>query len=310
MQSLLGSIYTEVCMLIKSNAATNWLYLCWLICLVIKENTPCLVLFTLKLFVVSKFYDWEAVPQSCFRNRLFNPFHATGIFQYPLKTSENQRFFDVFRGVSKETSDMKWVQAIFWHVYFDGKKKYLSRLMYWYCNCDKYQTSQTADNCDKYRTSQTADNCDKYQTSQTADNCDKYRTPQTSARKIAANGFESYSKNIWFTPKFRPHLTSCWILSHLNREILLAWLMYLAFVHCKFCLHLSTPKLSRGHQISVLPISSKCTKVIWKWPWSWKDVLLPYRSKLHSTMAAGDFSNSFGKSWRSATFSKGYHCFD
>ena len=56
--------------------------------------------------------------------------------------------------------------------------------MYWYCNCDKYQTSQTADNCDKYRTSQTADNCDKY------------RTPQTSARKIAANGFESYSKNI------------------------------------------------------------------------------------------------------------------
>ena len=65
--------------------------------------------------------------------------------------------------------------------------------MYWYCNCDKYQTSQTADNCDKYRTSQTADNCDKYQTSQTADNCDKYRTPQTSARKIAANGFESYS---------------------------------------------------------------------------------------------------------------------
>ena len=172
MQSLLGSIYTEVRMLIKSNAATNWLYLYWLICLVIKENTPCLVLFTLKLFVVSKFYDWEAVPQSCFRNRLFNPFHATGIFQYPLKTSENQRFFDVFRGVSKETSDMKWVQAIFWHVYFDGKKKYLSRLMYWYCNCDKYQTSQTADNCDKYR------------------------TPQTSARKIAANGFESYSNNV------------------------------------------------------------------------------------------------------------------
>ena len=27
-----------------------------------------------------------------------NPFHATGLFLYPLKTSENQRFSDVFRG--------------------------------------------------------------------------------------------------------------------------------------------------------------------------------------------------------------------
>ena len=29
---------------------------------------------------------------------LFNPFHATDVFWYPLKTSENQRFSDVFRG--------------------------------------------------------------------------------------------------------------------------------------------------------------------------------------------------------------------
>ena len=41
---------------------------------------------------------------------IFNPFHATDLFQYPLKTSENQRFSDVFQGVLKETSGMKWVK--------------------------------------------------------------------------------------------------------------------------------------------------------------------------------------------------------
>ena len=43
---------------------------------------------------------------------LLNPFHATGLFLYPLKTSEKQRFSEVFRcfqGVSKWTSGMKWV---------------------------------------------------------------------------------------------------------------------------------------------------------------------------------------------------------
>ena len=35
----------------------------------------------------------------------FNPFHATGLFRYPLKTS----VFWCFQGVSKETSGMKWV---------------------------------------------------------------------------------------------------------------------------------------------------------------------------------------------------------
>ena len=30
--------------------------------------------------------------------RVINAFHATGLFLYPLKTSENQRFPDVFRG--------------------------------------------------------------------------------------------------------------------------------------------------------------------------------------------------------------------
>ena len=28
----------------------------------------------------------------------FNPFHVIGLFLYPLKTSENQKFSDVFRG--------------------------------------------------------------------------------------------------------------------------------------------------------------------------------------------------------------------
>ena len=30
-----------------------------------------------------------------------NPFHDTGVFLYPMKTSENQRFSDVFRGYRK-----------------------------------------------------------------------------------------------------------------------------------------------------------------------------------------------------------------
>ena len=30
-----------------------------------------------------------------------NSFHANGLFQYPLKTSENQRFSDVFKGYRK-----------------------------------------------------------------------------------------------------------------------------------------------------------------------------------------------------------------
>ena len=32
-----------------------------------------------------------------------NPFHATKLFWYPLKTSENQRFSDVFRGYQKRS---------------------------------------------------------------------------------------------------------------------------------------------------------------------------------------------------------------
>ena len=37
-----------------------------------------------------------------------NPFHAIGLFLYPLKTSENQRFFNVFRGYSMKWKPVAW----------------------------------------------------------------------------------------------------------------------------------------------------------------------------------------------------------
>ena len=42
-----------------------------------------------------------------------NPFHATDLFWYPLKTLENLWFSDVFRGLSKEISDMEWVNRCY-----------------------------------------------------------------------------------------------------------------------------------------------------------------------------------------------------
>ena len=52
----------------------------------------------------------------------FNPFHANGLFPYPLKKSENQRFSDVFRGYRKRP--MAWnglrlprgLCNVFWNV--------------------------------------------------------------------------------------------------------------------------------------------------------------------------------------------------
>ena len=40
-----------------------------------------------------------------------NPFHVTGVILYPLKTSENLWFSDIFRGYRKRPSGMKWVNA-------------------------------------------------------------------------------------------------------------------------------------------------------------------------------------------------------
>ena len=42
-----------------------------------------------------------------------NPFHGTSFFQCSLKISGNLWFSDVFQGVQKETSAMKWVKDIF-----------------------------------------------------------------------------------------------------------------------------------------------------------------------------------------------------
>ena len=50
------------------------------------------------------FFFWESETKtftySIPLEHLFNPFHATGLFLYPLKT-ENQRFSDVFSGYRK-----------------------------------------------------------------------------------------------------------------------------------------------------------------------------------------------------------------
>ena len=42
---------------------------------------------------------------------LVNPFHATRLFRYALKTSENLKVFWCFQGVSKWASGMKWVNT-------------------------------------------------------------------------------------------------------------------------------------------------------------------------------------------------------
>ena len=41
---------------------------------------------------------------------VLTPFHAAGLFLYPLKTSQNLWFSDVFRGAQKENSGMIWVK--------------------------------------------------------------------------------------------------------------------------------------------------------------------------------------------------------
>ena len=52
----------------------------------------------------SKFCDLLKLPQFTYIKTFteadfLNLFHATGLFLYPLKLSENQRFLDVFMGV-------------------------------------------------------------------------------------------------------------------------------------------------------------------------------------------------------------------
>ena len=47
-----------------------------------------------------------------FSGNLISPCHATGLFLYPLKTSENQRFSDVFRGYRKRPVAWNWLKRI------------------------------------------------------------------------------------------------------------------------------------------------------------------------------------------------------
>ena len=44
---------------------------------------------------------------------LINPFHGTAPFLCTLEISGNLRFSDVFQGVQKKNSAMKWVKDIF-----------------------------------------------------------------------------------------------------------------------------------------------------------------------------------------------------
>ena len=39
----------------------------------------------------------------------FKPFYGNDNFIYPLKTSELERFYNVFRGIDTETGSLKWV---------------------------------------------------------------------------------------------------------------------------------------------------------------------------------------------------------
>ena len=65
-------------------------------------------------------YGPEITPYlDTFRALPVNRFHVTGLLRYPLKTSENLWFSDVFRVVSKETSGMKRVKHQRWS--FFGK---------------------------------------------------------------------------------------------------------------------------------------------------------------------------------------------
>ena len=51
--------------------------------------------------------------------KLFNPFHATGLFLYPLKTSKNLRFSDVFRGYRKRPMAWNGLNSLMQNISFD-----------------------------------------------------------------------------------------------------------------------------------------------------------------------------------------------
>ena len=63
----------------------------------------------------SKFYFYKFLYEiviAVFLVSIVNLLYATGLFLYYLKTSDKQIFSDVFLGVKKETSSMKWFKSI------------------------------------------------------------------------------------------------------------------------------------------------------------------------------------------------------
>ena len=64
---------------------------------------------------------------------LFNLFRATGLFPYPLKTSGNQRFSDVFRGYRKRL--VAWNVLTLNRYLFTGQfLGLLAQLWVWFCH--------------------------------------------------------------------------------------------------------------------------------------------------------------------------------
>ena len=53
--------------------------------------------------IVTKYNSAQEIRFCCNSSNetLINPFHATGLFRYSLKPSENQRMSDIFRGDQK-----------------------------------------------------------------------------------------------------------------------------------------------------------------------------------------------------------------
>ena len=56
-------------------------------------------------------------------NNALNPFHTTGLFQYPLKTSENLWFSDVFRWYQKKSVAWNGLIKPFWYMAKKSRQK-------------------------------------------------------------------------------------------------------------------------------------------------------------------------------------------
>ena len=82
--------------------------------------------FRSKWVALSSSWDWMTlkIVQNNYSHFRINTFHATGLFWFPLKTSENQSFSDVFRGYRKKPvarNGLKSPITMFgWNVFMSG----------------------------------------------------------------------------------------------------------------------------------------------------------------------------------------------